>query len=209
MTTTTRHAVAPAPASVVPGGRDDPDEDKCTICLEPYENAGQRVTLPCGHAFHGQCCANHFWMGRTNCPICRAAPRRLSDDDEDDSRSELIDDFEPNPLWNRALRKSLIAKARRTAKKDRHIASRLATIGKWDKMATACFRLSKEANEKLKPHETALNTKITAMEKRLNDQFDKKHCGLLNQHMTADKQARMARGRARQSRYNLLEDVRP
>ena len=47
------------------------------ICMEKIKPSnGDRVTLRCTHAFHGQCICNHL-VHDGRCPICRDSPYEL------------------------------------------------------------------------------------------------------------------------------------
>lgn len=61
----------------------------CSICHDDDDTSllssttGSKVTLPCGHAFHGKCIVKWFWFGRTSCPNCNAVPRNGDEISED------------------------------------------------------------------------------------------------------------------------------
>jgi Ring finger domain len=45
------------------------DARRCAICLEDYGNGDVRMTLPCMHAFHENCCRK--WLAQNGkCPFC-------------------------------------------------------------------------------------------------------------------------------------------
>lgn len=45
-------------------------DEKCTICLEEFNNGGRLVTLPCGHDFDDECIVKWFETSHI-CPLCR------------------------------------------------------------------------------------------------------------------------------------------
>ena len=49
---------------------DEPEDPRCTICLDEYETHASRITtLRCGHTFHTSCV--HSWLRqRRYCPLC-------------------------------------------------------------------------------------------------------------------------------------------
>lgn len=71
----------------------------CSICHDDDDTSlSSKVTLPCGHAFHGECIAKWFWFGRTSCPNCNAVPRNgdeISEDADfgDDNNTSFEDDI--------------------------------------------------------------------------------------------------------------------
>lgn len=53
-----------------------PSHEKCTICLEGYEDSEKAVELPCTHRFHKTCATS--WLAHAGtCPICRQRPDAL------------------------------------------------------------------------------------------------------------------------------------
>lgn len=46
------------------------DDQKCTICLEEFNDGGRLVTLPCGHDFDDDCIIKWFETSHV-CPLCR------------------------------------------------------------------------------------------------------------------------------------------
>eukprot|EP01036_Dinobryon_divergens_P034195 gene34194-44178_t len=67
---------APADGSVENDGR-----PVCSICIEPYEDGDELLTLACSHCFHSECVSEWFYQGCVerdsvdpksfNCPECR------------------------------------------------------------------------------------------------------------------------------------------
>ncbi|XP_041486057.1 E3 ubiquitin-protein ligase RNF181-like [Lytechinus variegatus] len=54
-------------------------EEKCPVCLLPYQVGDVTKTLPCVHEYHQTCILP--WLNKTNsCPMCR---HELPTDDED------------------------------------------------------------------------------------------------------------------------------
>jgi hypothetical protein len=51
------------------GGNRGHMDEKCPICLEPIES--DKLTLGCGHTFHGECLAGVLRGSKKQCPICR------------------------------------------------------------------------------------------------------------------------------------------
>eukprot|EP00529_Nitzschia_sp_RCC80_P013208 CAMPEP_0113471368 /NCGR_PEP_ID=MMETSP0014_2-20120614/16939_1 /TAXON_ID=2857 /ORGANISM="Nitzschia sp." /LENGTH=585 /DNA_ID=CAMNT_0000363995 /DNA_START=116 /DNA_END=1873 /DNA_ORIENTATION=- /assembly_acc=CAM_ASM_000159 len=47
------------------------DARQCMICLEDFEKGETRMTLPCLHGFHSQCCTKWLRQNGT-CPICKS-----------------------------------------------------------------------------------------------------------------------------------------
>lgn len=46
------------------------DDDVCPVCLEPSVHGEAVRQMPCGHAFHKECC--EAWLSTANtCPMCR------------------------------------------------------------------------------------------------------------------------------------------
>jgi hypothetical protein len=47
-------------------------EQRCSICLDPYQVGEEITSLPCKHTFHGACIDT--WAGENNsCPMCKQA----------------------------------------------------------------------------------------------------------------------------------------
>jgi len=44
--------------------------ERCTVCLEVYEDGERVLQLPCFHIFHGHC-ATHWLKTSKICPLCR------------------------------------------------------------------------------------------------------------------------------------------
>ncbi|CAL9220642.1 unnamed protein product [Arabidopsis halleri] len=44
--------------------------ERCTICLEEFNNGGRLVALPCGHDFDDECAVKWFETNHV-CPLCR------------------------------------------------------------------------------------------------------------------------------------------
>lgn len=72
-------------------------KDDCAICLSAITD-DSKVTLACGHVFHGQCAVTALQMDR-RCPICRQKPQshieKEADDDLDLEYDRMIDFSEP------------------------------------------------------------------------------------------------------------------
>ena len=66
-----------------PNNRWPPSEDDavCTVCMAGFDDDGERVTLPCGHGFHGKCIVPWLWQTRS-CPNCRERPEGEPDEGE-------------------------------------------------------------------------------------------------------------------------------
>ena len=187
----------------------DERSNVCAICLDPYESEASKITLPCGHSFHGQCCANHFWSGRVNCPICRHQPRFEPDDDD---QSSFFDDSSDDG-WRRsvrertAMRKRKLAKGRRLAKKDKKLARRFEILRKWNTVSAVNSKIAKELKDKLAPRERALTATLRAVQTRLTDNFDLKHADLIEGEKVARKTARHAHSNARRVRAGLINTI--
>lgn len=58
-----------APAGGLAGG-DGGGRQRCSVCLEAFEEGEQLCALPCAHRFHAACVKT--WLARKNaCPICQ------------------------------------------------------------------------------------------------------------------------------------------
>jgi hypothetical protein len=72
-------------ASVSVNGKDDPGP-VCSICIEPYLDGDELLTLACSHCFHRECARKWFFQGclnngedsSFNCPECRQDHVQLS-----------------------------------------------------------------------------------------------------------------------------------
>ena len=62
-------AVADLPETTVTTGGDG-EETCCSVCLEGYEAGDALRTMPCAHAFHGECIVEWLSVSRF-CPLCR------------------------------------------------------------------------------------------------------------------------------------------
>jgi len=49
---------------------DEGDGERCTVCLDDYEDGEIVLQLPCSHIFHGHCVPEWFKTQKT-CPLCR------------------------------------------------------------------------------------------------------------------------------------------
>jgi hypothetical protein len=47
------------------------DTEKCTICLEKYENEENVVKIRCNHVFHKTCLSKWEENNNNTCPVCR------------------------------------------------------------------------------------------------------------------------------------------
>ncbi|KAK3011901.1 hypothetical protein RJ639_011421 [Escallonia herrerae] len=47
-----------------------PEDSECCICLSPYDDGTELLTLPCNHHFHSTCIAKWLKMNAT-CPLCK------------------------------------------------------------------------------------------------------------------------------------------
>ena len=62
-------AVASLPETTVTAGGDG-EETSCAVCLEGYTASDALRTMPCAHAFHGECIVE--WLSVSSfCPLCR------------------------------------------------------------------------------------------------------------------------------------------
>ena len=62
-------AVADLPETTVTTGGDG-EETCCAVCLEGYEAGDALRTMPCAHAFHGECIVECLSVS-SFCPLCR------------------------------------------------------------------------------------------------------------------------------------------
>jgi hypothetical protein len=46
-------------------------QDKCTVCLEEFNDDDDMIELKCGHHFHEECIVHWFKTCSNKCPICR------------------------------------------------------------------------------------------------------------------------------------------
>ena len=47
------------------------DKDRCSICLEDFDETKEEYKLSCNHNYHKECI--QMWLRtRTTCPLCRA-----------------------------------------------------------------------------------------------------------------------------------------
>lgn len=169
----------------------DPGDMKCVICMEKIEPSnGNRVTLRCMHAFHGQCICDHL-VHDGRCPICRDSPYEcsefvLSEDDESVDEEERI-----------SLKDAFKA-GKRTSKKDKHMAKMVTTYNKWSSEATTARKDLKALRDKMYPFEAELDAKINAFydkEQAKMDafydkeqaKFDEKHKVLLDAYKSTKK----------------------
>lgn len=147
----------------------------CAICFEPLpESPADRFALPCKHAFHAACCANHFWKNRVNCPLCRRAPEWDKDDDS-------VNDVEDLRAPNAAEIRRLISKAKREAKKDKSLARRVATLERNTSEASALRTELKTLQDKLRPLEDKVEDEIDAFAEKKMRLFDERHGKLVEQ----------------------------
>jgi len=47
------------------------EQDKCTVCLDEFEDDDDMIELKCGHHFHEDCIVHWFKTCSNKCPICR------------------------------------------------------------------------------------------------------------------------------------------
>ena len=80
-------AVAGLPETTVGAGGEemgDGEEACCAVCLEGYAAGDALRTMPCAHAFHGECIVEWLSVSRF-CPLCRF---RLPTQAEEDAASQ-------------------------------------------------------------------------------------------------------------------------
>ena len=147
----------------------------CAICFEPLpENPADQFILPCKHAFHAVCCANHFWKNRVNCPLCRRPPAWDEGNVEGDVH---VPSAEPNAAELRRL----LSKANRESKKDKPLARRVATLKRNATEASALRAELKTLQDKLRPLEDNVEDEIDAFADKKMRLFDKRHGRLVEQ----------------------------
>ena len=163
------------------------DDDKCTICLEPMDVEASKVTLRCGHVFHGTCIVDAL-RRNSSCPLCRDTPR---DDDYYSDSGEWVEN--ESPPADHVTFGQAITNAKRDARTNKNVKRSFDTVKKWKLVASDATKELRAAQSVLRPIEDALDKKIEAYSDKLWSQFETKHADLLQRHDEARARKRKAK----------------
>ncbi|CAF2380124.1 unnamed protein product [Rotaria sp. Silwood2] len=83
----TEHQINSIPQEkFIPNSHNTDEENKCSVCLELFENRQTVRRFPCNHLYHKECADR--WLQENNvCPICREPPIRSSSTNQRHPRS--------------------------------------------------------------------------------------------------------------------------
>lgn len=176
-------------ARLNPSTQTDDDDNKCTICLEPMNVDTSKVTLRCGHVFHGQCIADAL-RRNSRCPLCRDTPNADADYYSDDG--EWVEQDEGPPADHVSFGQA-ISEAKRDARTNKQIKRSFDTVKKWKDIQSDASKQLRVTQATLRPIEDALDKKIEAYSNKLWTQFETKHADLLETHDQALKLKRKAK----------------
>ena len=74
-------------------------DEKCSICMEEYQNGERKNILPCTHIFHKKCVVK--WLSQNvACPLCRGVVEENTDEVHQSDSNNLGSNNSPETLLN-------------------------------------------------------------------------------------------------------------
>ena len=163
----------------------------CSICLDEINLEAPHVSMGCSHKFHGQCLVDHL-IHDVRCPMCRFDPHAVESDEDEDEEERVP----------RVSLKEALKEARKDKKKN---ARTLATIAKWkDKKKEGIAKL-REIAAKMRPDETAMETRIELFEAKERADLDFKFAAELVERKEALNGLSQARVQRRAAEKRLAQ----
>ena len=167
---------------------DVPVAAMCVICQDAMNVPSAVATLECGHCFHNTCIISHLRHdGR--CPICRNNPAFPDCEQSYDSGYESDELNESRITFREALKIG-----RQAAKTDARVKKSFATLRKWNDEVKTARKSMRDANDKLRPLEDAIEDKVEAYTNKQWRRFNRNNKIVLETCTNSRKQLGKARG---------------